>query len=170
MQYLQYMSFASRGNDLNSHIKVYRFCHFLKFRLKNVFRKVKISQRRKKVATNFDIFSESSKHYLSPLTPSFFPYFKASCRKIHFVSSFSQNRVKIVITRSLKSHVPHLVHLITLFEAIPIDQVSILYGCWDIVAQFHKENPKNTKFLLSITQKSFIEFIWNFYSLLVYHE
>ena len=38
-----------------------------------------------------------------------------------------------VITTSLKSHVPHLIHLITLFEAIPIDcyldQVSILYGC-----------------------------------------
>ena len=38
-----------------------------------------------------------------------------------------------VITTSLKSHVSHLIHLITLFEAIPIDcyldQVSILYGC-----------------------------------------
>ena len=40
---------------------------------------------------------------------------------------------------SFKSHMSHLIHLITLFEAIPIDcyldQVSILYGCWDIVAQ-----------------------------------
>ena len=36
----------------------------------------------------------------------------------------------VVITTSLKSHVPHLIHLITFFEAIPIDcyldQVSIL--------------------------------------------
>ena len=98
-----------------------------------------------------------------------------------------------VIMTSLKSHVSHLIHLITLFEAIPIDcyldQVSILYGCWDIVAQsmhtfcytyiylsilfrtpfdqFHKEHPKNTKFWLSITQKPFIEFLWNFYSLLI---
>ena len=36
--------------------------------------------------------------------------------------------------------------------------------------QFHKEHPKNTKFWLSITQKPFIEFIWNFYSLLIYHK
>ena len=69
----------------------------------------------------------------------------------------------------------HLIHLITLFKAIPIDcyldQVSILYGCWDIVAQsmhtfcyfvlyiyilyilsrtpfyqFHKEHPKKLIF------------------------
>ena len=89
-----------------------------------MFRKVKISQRRKKVATKFDIFSESSKHYLVPLTPSFLPYFKASCRKMHLkVSRFSQNSSLTcdVITTSLKSHVPHLIHLITLFEAIPID-------------------------------------------------
>ena len=30
--------------------------------------------------------------------------------------------------------------------------------------QFHKEHPKNTKFRLSITQKPFIEFLWNFYN------
>ena len=36
--------------------------------------------------------------------------------------------------------------------------------------QFHKEHPKNTKFWLSITQKAFIEFIWNFYSRLIYHK
>ena len=78
------------------HIKVNRFCHFLKVGLKNVFRKDKISQRRKKVATNFDIFSESSEHYLSPLTSSFFPSFKASCRKIHLnVSRFSQNHFMV---------------------------------------------------------------------------
>ena len=74
-------------------------------------------------------------------------------------------------------------------EAIHIDcyqdQVYILYGWWDIVTQsrntfcyisiifptpfyqFHKEHPKNTKFWLSITQKPFIEFLWNFCSLLI---
>ena len=92
--------------------------------------------------SNFATFLESSEHSLSPLPPSFFPYFKYSCRKIHLkVSRFLQNPSLTcdVITTSLKSHVSYLIHLITLFEAIPIDfyldQVSILYGCLDIVAQ-----------------------------------
>ena len=201
MYYLQFLSFASRGNSLNSHIKVNRFCHFLKFLLKKVFRKIKISQRRKKVATDLDRFSESSEHYLSPITSSFFPYFKASCRKSHLKVSRFFCKVALnlshscdVITTSLWSHVSHFIHLITFFEAMPIDcyldQLSIFYGCWDTVAQnrytlcdfvlyilsrtpfyqFHKEHPKNTKFWLSITQKPFIEFLWNFYSLLIYYE
>ena len=67
MQYLQCMSFARQE-------RFTVFVIFCNFGLKNFFRKVKISQRRKKVATNFDIFSESSEHYLSPITSSFLPF------------------------------------------------------------------------------------------------
>ena len=70
------------------------FVIFCNFSFKNLFIKVKISLRRRKEATNFDIFSESSEHYLSPLRSSFFPYFKASCRKIHLkVSRFSRDSI-----------------------------------------------------------------------------
>ena len=108
MPYLQCLSFLSRENSLNSHIKVYRFLTFLKFPLKNVFRKIKISQRRIKIATNFVRFLESSEHFLSPL-PSLI--FRTS--KLH-VEKFTCD----VMTTSLWSHVPHLIHLISVCDRI----------------------------------------------------
>ena len=134
MQYLQYMSFTSQGNSLNYDIKVYRFCHFLKFRFKTSLEKLNISKKEKS-SDNFRYIFGILKALPFSTNPVVFPYFKASCRKIHLkVSRFSQNPSLTcdVITTSLKSHVPHLIHLITFFEAIPIDcyldQVSI-YGC-----------------------------------------
>ena len=80
MHIQQFLNLSSRENSFNSHIKIYRFCHFFKFSLKNVSRKVQISQRRKNVATNFGRFLGFSEHFHYPLTSSFFPYFKTSCQ------------------------------------------------------------------------------------------
>ena len=117
MHYLQCLSFASRNNffELSPF-----FVIFGNFRLKNVFRKMKISQRRKKVSTKYR-FLESLENFLSPLLSLFFPYFKASCRKIHLKVSKVFAKSRDVIMTSLWSHVPNFIHLITLFKAIPID-------------------------------------------------
>ena len=100
------------------------FVIFWNFGLKNVFRKVKISQRRKKVATNFDIFCGILKVLPFSITPLLFVLQS-------FMSKNSLEGVLALLVTSLKSHVPHLIHLMTLFEAIPIDcyldQVFISY-------------------------------------------
>ena len=115
MHYLQFLRFSSRENYLNSHIKVYRFCHFLKFRFKKrLYKSQNISKK------------EISVDFWNPRNISFHHYCLRFFRnsKLH-VEKFTlryQGFRKIVlnisltcdvIMTSLWSHVPHFSHSIT---------------------------------------------------------
>ena len=119
MHYLQCLRFSSRENSLNSHIKVYRFCHFLKFRFKKrLYKSQNISKYNKKRQISIDFWN--------PRNISFLHYYLRFYRnsKLH-VEKFTlryQGFRKIVlnisltcdvIITSLWSHVPHFSHSIT---------------------------------------------------------